>query len=145
MYVDPSSAPPAVPGFHFCLARFPSDCRQREGVPVGRRAILVSDTQRWRFNCCDHGTDPLLDPPKGRPQNGCHSWIRNGAPKRCPPTVGGHTSGAVKWTSKVDPILRPSNEASFSNFQDECICMRQQDSVQMDQMEAGLCRRPYCV
>ena len=63
------------------------------GWPRTDTAILVSDTQRWRYHCCNHGTDPLLDPPKGRPQNGGHLWIRNGPPKRCPPTVGGHTSG----------------------------------------------------
>ena len=67
-------------------------------------AIYVSDTQSWVFNCCHHGTDLLLDPPKGRPQNGVHHWIRNGPLKRCPPTVGGHSLGGVKWTPKVAPI-----------------------------------------
>ena len=51
--------------------------------------------------------------------------------KRCTPTMGGHTLGGLKWSSKVAPIFWPSNEASLSNFQGECICMRQQESVQM--------------
>ena len=63
-------------------------------------AIIVNDTPSWVLNCCDHDTDPLLDPPKGRPQNGVHVWIRNRPPKRCPPTVGGHFLGGGKWVQK---------------------------------------------
>ena len=56
---------------------------------------------------CDHDTDPLLDPPKSRPQNGGRFWIKNRPPKRCPPTVGGHSSGGLKWYAEAAPDLVP--------------------------------------
>ena len=107
------------------------------GWPRTDTTVPVSDTQRWISNGCNYGADSRLGPPKGRPQNGGHLSIRNGPPKRCPPTVGGHTSGGVKCTSKSAPILLPSNQASFPKFRSECLCLRQQDSVRMVPMETA--------
>ena len=75
------------------------------------------------LNCCDHDTDPLLDPTKDRPQNGCHIWIRNAPPKRCPPTVGGHIMGGLKGPAKVAPDLGPLFKASLFKFIRDCPCM----------------------
>ena len=59
------------------------------------------------FNRSNHVTDPVLDPPKAGPQFRCRLRTRNRPPKRCPPTVGGHTLGG----SKVDPKSGPSSGA----------------------------------
>ena len=75
------------------------------------------------LNCCDHDTDPLLDPTKDRPQNGCHIWIRNAPLKRCPPTVGGHIMGGLKGPAKVAPDLGPLFKASRFKFIRDCPCM----------------------
>ena len=90
--------------------------RNRTLMATHRHRIIVDDTPSWVLDCCDHDTDPLLDPPKGRPQNGGHVWIRNRPPKRCPPTVGGHFLGGGKWTPKVAPRLWPFFRSPLVEF-----------------------------
>ena len=86
------------------------------GLPWLRTGMSssVNDGLSWLVNCCDHDTNPVLDPPKGGPQNGGHIWIRNRPPKRCPPTVAGHILGGQKWTPKVAPKIGSENQASRS-------------------------------
>ena len=86
-------------------------------------AIIVNDTHTRVFNCSDHDTDSLLDPPKGQPQNGVYFQIGNRPPKSCPPVVGVHSFRRLKWTPKVALILRPPIDASLSKFLKDSTCL----------------------
>jgi hypothetical protein len=69
--------------------------------------------------------------------------------KRVPQTMSPPQLGDIVWGCKVDPksgpYLAAVNRSLLVQISEDCTCMWQQNSVHMVHMEAGLCRRPYCV
>ena len=81
-----------------------------------RRTQLASQLLRPRHK-------PCIGPAQGLTPKRVPFWDQKQTPNECPPSVGGHLSGGLKWTPKVDPIWGPSREAFFSKFQGYCTCM----------------------
>ena len=135
-------------GHHVSPSQHPSTTKTaiRDGSQVtpNNHNNHVHQSTKLLMICCDHDTDPLLDPPKGRPQNGGRLWIKNRPPKRCPPTVGGHSLGGLKRYAEAAPDLVPSTEAWLFKLLNDSICVSQQNSIRNDHKLNSVTRRLRC-
>ena len=113
---------------HHLLTPSPS---KTTATTIRDRTLMATDRQsnHWQrqtklvLNCCDHDTDPLLDPPKGTDPKRGPLLGSETSPQTMSPHNWGTQFRGSKWPAKMDPDLAPSIEATLSKFLEDCTCV----------------------